>query len=72
MKPGGEWNDVIGTLGENGVAIVGGRLHIGMSFLPCLTCPRLETVAKVGLLGLVASAVTYCKETSLSFPPNTA
>lgn len=29
VKPGGEWNDVIGDLSEDGVAIVGGRL--GMS-----------------------------------------
>ncbi len=30
VKPGGEWNDVIGPLDEQGVAIVGGRL--GMFF----------------------------------------
>jgi FAD/FMN-containing dehydrogenase len=29
VKPGGEWNDVIGSLDEQGVAILGGRL--GMS-----------------------------------------
>ncbi|KAK4031403.1 hypothetical protein C8A01DRAFT_21365 [Parachaetomium inaequale] len=28
VKPGGEWNDVIGPLGEQGVAIAGGRLGL--------------------------------------------
>jgi FAD/FMN-containing dehydrogenase len=32
VKPGGEWNDVIGELDKFGVAIVGGRL--GMFFRP--------------------------------------
>lgn len=30
VKPGGEWNDVIGPLDEHGVALIGGRL--GMHF----------------------------------------
>lgn len=34
VKPGGEWNDVIGELDKQGVAIVGGRLG---KFLPLLT-----------------------------------
>lgn len=35
VKPGGEWNDVIGPLDEHGVTVVGGRLgtilHVPMS-----------------------------------------
>jgi len=42
VKPGGEWNDVIGPLDKQGVAIVGGRL--GM-----LVSPRLGSVSNVGL-----------------------
>lgn len=39
VKPGGEWNDVIGPLDEQGVTVVGGRL--GMLFMqPCLERPR--------------------------------
>ena len=34
VKPGGEWNDVIGPLDEQGVTVVGGRL--GM--LPVVSC----------------------------------
>jgi FAD/FMN-containing dehydrogenase len=35
VKPGGEWNDVIGSLDEQGVTILGGRLgkeHIGTPY----------------------------------------
>lgn len=32
VKPGGEWNDVIGDLQEDGVAIVGGRLGVSISY----------------------------------------
>lgn len=28
VRPGGEWNDVIGDLEQSGVAIAGGRLGI--------------------------------------------
>ncbi len=52
VKPGGEWNDVIGPLGEQGVAIVGGRLGM-LSPLPAWTGPRRGNVSNVGLLGLV-------------------
>lgn len=31
VKPGGEWNDVIGPLGEHGVTVVGGRLGMVQS-----------------------------------------
>ena len=36
VKPGGEWNDVIGPLDEEGVTVVGGRL--GMSSVVSVLC----------------------------------
>lgn len=33
VKPGGEWNDVIGPLDEQGVAVVGGRLGMSLNSL---------------------------------------
>lgn len=33
VKPGGEWNDVIGPLDEQGVTVVGGRLGASLRFL---------------------------------------
>lgn len=50
VKPGGEWNDVIGPLVDQGVAIVGGRLGMFSSFLAGL---RLGNVSNVRLSGLV-------------------
>ena len=39
VKPGGEWNDVIGPLDEQGVTVVGGRLGM-LLLLPCFERPH--------------------------------
>lgn len=49
VKPGGEWNDVIGDLASSGVAVVGGRLgkHKIIAFVGVQT-----TKYRIGLVGV--------------------
>jgi hypothetical protein len=40
VKPGGEWNDVIGVLDRDGVAVLGGRLGASMNKSCCRLAPN--------------------------------
>jgi FAD/FMN-containing dehydrogenase len=69
VKPGGEWNDVIGPLVEQGVAIVGGRLGMFSSFLTGL---RLGMFLTSDSQDWLVSAGTSSRAASLSSRPSTA